>query len=302
MPPRPPLPYPRPPPFPVSAAAAEPAARSPNGIPEEAGASEKCVSSGVTSHVSIRRAAQTAAGLPPSAPTSTRTWAPPVRGGCDSRRADGGRRGTGRGCAHGGDGGADARANPASSTRDDDRRPGIKTSAGIYGEKFKFPTTSPSGRPGVGSSSGTRGRRRGRRGVAQATASAPRPRRPRRPPRTTCPRVPRWRTAEASGSRPSHRRRPPGRPRPRRSSGAARRAQAATRRDAVGLGARHELRVASPTPTAPTRKTSDPAGQRAGPRLSFRPKRRRRRALARVARRAAKARESRAITHASASR
>ena len=58
--------------------------------------------------------------------------------------------GRGGGCAHGGDGGADARENPAPSTGDDDRRPGIlKTSGGIYGEKFKFPdepVRSPGGR------------------------------------------------------------------------------------------------------------------------------------------------------------
>ena len=56
--------------------------------------------------------------------------------------------GRGGGCAHGGDGGADARANPASRTGDDDRRPIITASAGIY-EKYKFPdepVRSPGGR------------------------------------------------------------------------------------------------------------------------------------------------------------
>ena len=46
MPPRPPLPYPRPPPSLSPRPPPNRPPRSPNGIPEEAGASEKCVSSG----------------------------------------------------------------------------------------------------------------------------------------------------------------------------------------------------------------------------------------------------------------
>lgn len=232
MPPRPPLPYPRPPPSLSPRPPPNRPPRSPNGIPEEAGASEKCVSSGPIGtesrpHPDPAARGQVSGQIRGGRLVPTPVLAPPFRGGCRFETSP--RWGTtrdGAGVARTGATAAPTRGRtPRRRRATTTAGPGSRRRpAGSTGKNSSF-RTSPSGRPGVGSSSGTRGRRRGRRGRGAGHHRPPRgARRPRRPPRTTSPRVPRWRTAEASGSRPSHPRHPPGRPRPRRSWGGSPRA------------------------------------------------------------------------------